>query len=138
MILLDTHVLLWFAAGSSRLSGSTREILQRAWARGAVAVSAFTYWEIALLQSKGRLRLNIAPRPLYRRMRVDGLQTISVSADIAFRAAELGDEGFHADPADRIITATALVGGYQLATADEKILSWAGRTRKVSTLALLD
>ncbi|MDE0269388.1 MAG: hypothetical protein OXI96_10245 [Acidimicrobiaceae bacterium] len=47
---------------------------------------------------------------------------------------ELGSEGFHADPADRIIVATAIIGGHQLATADHKITSWAQRSAQRSQL----
>ncbi|MCY4648851.1 MAG: hypothetical protein OXC98_00560 [bacterium] len=57
-----------------------------------------------------------------------------VDDEIAIRAADLGDEGFHSDPADRIITATAIVGGFRLATADSMITGWAERSRGVSIL----
>ena len=134
MILLDTHVLLWFVAGSERMGENALRRLQAAWERGAVTVSAFSFWEIALLNDKGRLNLAISPRALHRRLRVDGLRTVSVDAEIAFRAAELANEGFHADPADRIIAATAVVGGYRLATADGRITSWARRSGLLSTL----
>ena len=61
-----------------------------------------------------------------------------MNTEIALRAAELSDEGFHADPADRIITATALVGGYQPATADQNIVRRAGQAGEVSTLVPTD
>ena len=44
------------------------------------------------------------------------------------RAVQLGDEGFNKDPMDRMIVATALQGGFQLATADAQIISWATHT----------
>ena len=44
----------------------------------------------------------------------------------AVRAAALGREGFHSDPADRFIVATALIGGHTLMTTDRQILSWPG------------
>ena len=52
-----------------------------------------------------------------------GLIEIPVDGDIGIRANALAD--FHADPADRIIVATAL-RGHRLVTADERILTWAG------------
>ena len=48
---------------------------------------------------------------------------IPVDGDIGIRASALAD--FHADPADRIIVASAL-RGHRLVTADERILAWAG------------
>ena len=46
-----------------------------------------------------------------------------MDGDIAIRANTLSD--FPADPADRIIVATAL-SGHRLVTADERILAWGG------------
>ncbi|MSQ13013.1 MAG: hypothetical protein EXR47_02500 [Dehalococcoidia bacterium] len=42
--------------------------------------------------------------------------------DLSTSAAEL--QGFHRDPADRIITATAQLQGAVLLTADAHILGW--------------
>lgn len=134
MILLDTHVLLWLVAGSSRLGARARSRIQSAWERGEVAVSSFTLWEIALLHASGRIDLDVAPRALHRQLTADGLRTVPVDAEIAFRSVELGVEGFHADPADRIIAATAIVGGYQLSTADRRTTAWAHGSRAVTAL----
>ena len=43
----------------------------------------------------------------------------------------LGREGFHNDPADRFIVATALVGGHTLLTTDREILAWPGDLQRV-------
>jgi PIN domain nuclease of toxin-antitoxin system len=134
VILLDTHVLLWLVAGSPRLGTRARGQIQSAWAQGEVAVSSFTFWEIALLHASGRLDLDVAPRALRRRLAADGLQTVPVDAEIAFRSVELGAEGFHADPADRIIAATAIVGGYRLSTADRRTTAWAHKSSAVTVL----
>ena len=58
----------------------------------------------------------------------DGLIEIPVDGDIAIRANEL--TGLHADPADRLIIATAL-GGHTLVTADARLLSWSGRLTRM-------
>lgn len=47
-----------------------------------------------------------------------------MNAHIAADSASLAD-GFHGDPADRIITATAITEGAYLLTRDKQILSWA-------------
>ena len=62
---------------------------------------------------------------MWRRELLDqGIAEIQVDGDIGIRAAELTD--FHGEPVDRIIVATAL-GGYQLVTADRRILEWSVR-----------
>ena len=57
-----------------------------------------------------------------------GLIKIPVDGEIGIRASALPE--FHPDPADRIIVATAL-GGHQLVTADERILSWRGNLSRM-------
>ena len=51
-MLLDTHVLLWFRTGSQRLGQRAREAVERAWAADDVAVSAISFWELAMLVEK--------------------------------------------------------------------------------------
>ena len=135
MILLDTHTLLWSAMDSHRLGGRFRATLQSAWDEYSVAVSSFVFWEIALLQSKGRLEVSEPPRLMRDRLQANGLSIIPVDDETAIRSVELGVEGFHPDPADRIIAATAILGGYRLATADRAITDWAERSQ---LLAILD
>ncbi len=135
MILLDTHVLLWLVAGSDQLGERARRTIQTAWVERTVSVSSFTFWEIAMLHLAGRIDLGLPPRALHRRLFSDGLRTSPVDDETALRSVELGADGFHADPADRIIAATAILGGHQLATTDRRITDWA---RKTGLVAILD
>ena len=90
---------------------------------GEAAVSAITFWELAMLHEKGRMRILADIRVWRATLLDDGLMEIPVDGDIGIRANGLVD--FHPDPADRIIVATALEG-HQLITADERILDWPG------------
>ena len=54
-----------------------------------------------------------------------GISELPLTGDIGIRAVELG--GLPGDPADRMITATALARGATLITADLRILEWTGR-----------
>ena len=123
MILLDTHVALWLRAGDAKLGSIARSEIQQAWEAHEVAMSAMSFWEMAMLRAKGRINF---PEDVGR-WRLEqlgqGLIEIPVDGDIGIRASTLAD--FHADPADRIIVATALVGHW-LVTADERILAWGG------------
>ncbi len=90
---------------------------------GEFAVSAVTFWEVAMLVSRGRLDFpeNVG---LWRRELLDqGVMEIPVDGEIGIRANAL--PGFSSDPADRIIVATAQ-GGHRLVTADDRILRWRG------------
>lgn len=134
MILLDTHVLVRSVMDSHRLGEEFKATLSSSWAEGAVAVSSIVFWEITMLQGKGRLGRVLPSRSLRNKLRVNGVNILPVDDEIAIRAAELGDEGFHPDPADRFITATAIIGGLQLVTADRKIVEWAKGFRGLSIL----
>lgn len=123
MILLDTHVLIWSRQSNSPVGPHCRQLIEQSLAGGDLAVSAFSFWEVAMLSDKGRL--NVARDIFSWRSGLleDGLIEIPVNGEIGIRANNLPN--FHPDPADRIIVATALEG-HRLITADEPILSWSG------------
>ena len=128
MILLDTHVLLWLRLGSERLRGLARREVERAWPTGEAAVSAITFWEVALLHERGKMTL-LRDIPSWRRQLLQaGLHEIPVDGEIGIRAWSLDD--LHGDPADRLIVATAL-GGHRLVTADRRILEWPGPLARI-------
>ena len=95
---------------------------QLSWA-GEVAVSTISFWEVALLCAKRRIALPQEMGTWRRRLVRDGLKEVSVDGEIGLRAAQLVD--FQADPADRLVVATAL-GGHPLVTADQRMLDWPG------------
>jgi PIN domain nuclease of toxin-antitoxin system len=121
MILLDTHVLVWFAIADKRLGRRSQQRIQKGLREGMVSVSALSYWEISLLASAGRLRLDDTPDGFRRAAQAAGIEEVPVDGAIAILAARLG--GLHPDPADRMIVATALERRATLLTADAKILA---------------
>ncbi len=122
MIVLDTHVLVWAAADERKLGRKARALIDRLWDGGEVAVCAMTFWEIALLQSKGRIRLPTDAGDWRAQRLAAGLVELPVNGAIGIHAVEL--RGLPDDPADRLIVATALAQGAALMTADDKLLSW--------------
>ena len=123
VLIMDTHTLVWLRYGDSRLGNDARRESELAWRNNDAAVSAFTFWEIAMLRAKDRLDSPGDVAAWRRELLGQGLIEIPLDGDIGIRANALPD--FHADPADRIIVATAL-RGHRLVTADERILSWDG------------
>ena len=124
MILLDTHVLLWARVGDRRIGPQCMRLVEQSLRDATLAASAISFWQVAMLHEKGRIDLRQDLRAWRTRLLDDGLIEIPVDGDIAIRANEL--TGLHADPADRLIIATAL-GGHTLVTADARLLSWSGR-----------
>jgi len=82
-----------------------------------------------MLAASGRIALPVAP-PQWRRALIEaGLIELPVNGDIGIQATEL--TGLHADPADRLICATALHMGATLVTADTALLSWDGPLQRL-------
>jgi PIN domain nuclease of toxin-antitoxin system len=124
MILLDTHVWLWWISNPENLSGNALSAIDHAIKENGIVISSISTWEVALLVEKGRLRLSIDTRDWVRKTEgLDFVRFVPVDNTIGLRSVSLPGE-FHADPADRIITATALTMGIPLVTKDEKILTY--------------
>ncbi len=123
MILLDTHILLWQRWGDQRLGVQNRDLLQHSLHKEEAAVSAISFWEVAMRIQKGQINFDLDLYEWRSMLISQGLIEIPVDGAIAARAGLLAD--IHGDPADRIIVATAL-GGHRLVTADERILGWSG------------
>lgn len=124
MIVLDTHALVWWVDNPLQLSPAAAEAIEQAMRTQSVYISCFSSWEIALLVERGRLQLALDVRDWLARCEALPFVTfVPVSTAIAVESVRL--PGFpHADPADRIITATALSLGAELVTKDEKLRSY--------------
>ena len=128
MIVLDTHAALWLLAGSSSLGKRSRRIAESAAVAGQLAISAVSFWEIALLVAKRRLRWTDSATEIRRQILAAGASELPLSGAIAILAGEL--EGLHNDPADRFIAASAIAHDATLLTADERLLSWRNPVRR--------
>ena len=59
----DTHILLFWANDPGRLTAKARQALKTGVEEGSLSCADITWWEIALLHERGRLRLppNVTP-----------------------------------------------------------------------------
>lgn len=124
MIVLDTHIWLWWLSNPENLSPAATEAINNNIQDNGIVISSISTWEIALLVTRGRLVLSIDHRDWIRK--TEGLSFVRfmpVDNTIALRSISLPSD-FHPDPADRIIVATALTMGLPLVTRDEKILNY--------------
>jgi PIN domain nuclease of toxin-antitoxin system len=128
MILLDTHVAIWMIDDDRMLGAESRKIIRSAREGNRLAISAISFWEIALLVSKDRLELRGEPSELRNDLSNSGVVELPLTGDIAIRAVEL--ENLHADPADRFIAATAVAHDAMLMTADSRLLRWRHSLRR--------
>lgn len=122
VILLDTHAAIWFATDSDLLGKTSRDLADQALLDERLVVSAISFWEVALLTSKGRLQIGRSPSELRLRLIDAGVTELPVTGPISILAVEL--EHLHGDPADRFIAATSVIHGATLMTADGELLRW--------------
>jgi PIN domain nuclease of toxin-antitoxin system len=127
-LLLDTHVALWLDAGDERLLPATRLLIDNCWqAGGIIALSAVSAWEVALLVDTGRVALDLPVEDwLARFLSRPGIITVPLTHTAAARAYRLHHLE-HRDPADRLLTATAIELSYEFVTYDERLLCFAER-----------
>ena len=81
-----------------------------------------------LLDTNVLLRLAIDSREISESFKEE-VESGLAGGDIAVESVLLMNTGFHNDPADQLIVATAMLAGMRLATTDRQIVGWARRTR---------
>ncbi len=124
MIVVDTHVLIWAVEGDARLGSQARDTIDQAAATTGVHVSAITPWEVAMLVQKGRLSLGREIHAwLEAVLRLPGIHLAPITYTMAIDSVGLPGS-FQADPADRLIIATARETGFMLLTSDQAILRY--------------
>lgn len=124
MILLDTHIWIWWVQGDDRLSLVERSFLD-AYQPGNVAISAISFWEVALLITKKRLRVSYSLDEWIDRAIAPSAISIQPVSHTAATAACVLPEPLHNDPAERILVATAIELGCSFVTRDAQILDYA-------------
>ena len=115
--LLDTHAVLWAAAGDARL-GSSAAALLRTLQIGEAVIADVTLLEIAMLAKKERIRLSVSAGEYLRSIQRN-FPPLPIASEIAALAMEL--ELPHGDSFDRLIVASALHHELPLLTRDETI-----------------
>ncbi|MDR9408715.1 MAG: type II toxin-antitoxin system VapC family toxin [Balneolaceae bacterium] len=120
--MLDTHIWLWWLLGDGNLSSQEMKGLDIKASKQELSISWVTIWETEMLERKQLISLQPnfqtwireATNPLF-------ISILPVDIDVVLAQRNLPTD-FHADPADRLITATSLLAKYPLATHDRRIL----------------
>lgn len=115
--LLDAHALLWFLAGSSKLSVKARAFIQDQ--RNTLFVSPATLWEIGIKDSLGKLSL---PEPFEQLFpaRLDDSNILLLPLLIPHLQMHQRLPVHHNDPFDRVIIAQALAEDLTIISCDSQ------------------
>ncbi len=130
-MLLDTNVLLRLATDSPHIGESFKQAVETGLDNGDVAVSAITFMETTRLHHHRRIDLGCHPATWRVERLMSGLLEIPIDGELAVESVLLMNSGFHRDPADQLIVATAMRTGMELATFDAAIQDWASRSRLI-------
>ncbi|MEZ4707654.1 MAG: type II toxin-antitoxin system VapC family toxin [Caldilineaceae bacterium] len=124
MIVIDTHIWIWWVSQPGRLSQPQQTALQ-ANESNVIGISAISCWEIAKLVQGGRLDLKRSVQEwITLALGYPGVQLLPLTPEVAIRSTQLRDS-FRSDPADELIIATALSFNCPLLTRDQKIRNYA-------------
>jgi PIN domain nuclease of toxin-antitoxin system len=124
MIVLDTHIWVWWVDDNSRLTTKYREWIEKYQSQG-LGVSIVSCWEVAKLVEKKRLVFSCSVNEwLLTALAYPGVELLNLTLPIVVDSTQLS--GFHSDPFDQIIVATARNYECPLLTVDAKILNYSG------------
>jgi len=122
MILLDTHIWLWWLLGDGSLTNRERDSLDHLASNRLLAISWVSVWETEMLERKASISLEPNFNTWIRKATSPDIITL-LPADLEVVLAQRQlPESFHQDPADRLISATSILSGFKLATHDARII----------------
>jgi PIN domain nuclease of toxin-antitoxin system len=130
-VLLDTHVVLWWQAGGSRLSSVAARLVDAA---DTLFISPLSCWEVATLHRQGRIALDresgIWVQDL---LHEDRVAIAPLTPEAAAWAGGLG-EAFAGDPVDRLLYATARDLRIPLVSKDDRLRDFAANAGDVRVI----
>ena len=116
-ILLDTHVVLWVAENSPKLSEKARTLLPQKNYKKYVSIASA--WEIAIKLGRADFRLDGGLNEFFRIISRNDYLLLPVKGKYLHRIPDLPK--LHKDPFDRLLVATAITEEMALLTIDENI-----------------
>lgn len=123
MIILDTHIWIWWTDENPKLHNHDLEFLRATESEG-LGVSSFSIWEIGKLYEKHRVNFSVPLEDWFdKALSRPNIILLPASPKVIIDSIQLPGD-FHKDPADQIIVATARVYDCLLITYDSKILEY--------------
>ncbi len=122
MILLDTHIWVWWVSQQAQLTPRLAHLIEQ---QQGLGLSVISCWEVAKLVEVGKLQLTLSTSDwLNQAIAYPGVHLFDLTLPIIVESTQLPGN-FHRDPADQLIVATARVYNLPLLTVDSKMLDYA-------------
>lgn len=119
-LLVDTHLLLWWAALPVQLPEAARLQLERTDQR--LLFSVVSLWEVAIKASLGREDFQVNPLGLRMGLLQEGFRELPIQVEQVLAVQHL--PLIHRDPFDRLLVAQAQKEGLRLFTADRRLVEY--------------
>ena len=114
-LLLDTHTLLWFIAGSESLTVNARNLIEDTSNEKFVSIASI--WETAIKVSIGKMPLSAPFDTLFpRQLLINGFELLPVKVEHTSIIASMPFH--HRDPFDRILIAQSMTEKLSLVSND--------------------
>lgn len=126
MLLLDTHVIIWWTFNPEKLSRKAAIACKRIEETGGI-VSSISIWEIGIKINRGKLDLGMSIDEYYEKLSiVRGIEIVAVDTQTWLENLRLNWE--HKDPVDRTLVALARIKKIPIVTKDKEITSFLKNT----------
>ena len=126
-LLLDTHLLLWTAQKSSRLSSAALKLIGDE--DNQLVFSVASVWEFGIKYAKAPEEFGVSPNELREELLQNGFIELEIIGKHVLGISNL--PALHGDPFDRILIAQSAVEGVTLLTSDSKVAQYPGSIRRV-------
>jgi len=126
-LLLDTHLILWVAQDSPKLSITARNLINDP--HNELFFSSVSLWEIAIKNGLGRKNFKVNIPDLWRGLVANDYTELAMRSEHTLAIEDLPPH--HKDPFDRILVAQILVEGITLLTSDTRLTTYSGSIRHV-------
>ena len=121
-LLLDTHIAIWFATNSPKLSRNALDRMDRA---SSLHISAASIWEMAVKSRK--LKIDVAQ--FANRFAKAGILSLPITWEHTIRFDEIATA--HPDPFDRLLLAQAICEPMHLLTSDASLARYSDNVIEV-------
>ena len=123
MIILDTHIWVWWNHNDSKLTTNHCKVINEERSKG-LGICSISLIEISRLVTQNRLILPCSIQEWFNiALAQEGIILLSTTPQIPIESYSLPGN-FHKDPADRLIVSTARVYDVPLVSVDEKIIHY--------------
>lgn len=127
--LLDTHIVLWLAENSPKLSDAAKTIILDETNEKFVSIASC--WEISIKISLNKLDLIGGTAEFFHIIQENGFEVLNTFKEHLIVLETLPFH--HRDPFDRLLVATAIANNLILLTDDAQLLVYAGEKLKITS-----